>query len=277
MKNEYGITLLALVIIMAIMIIIASVSLNSGTESINDTLLNGFYTQLEIVQERVDDISTTNESYTNDEGNVIYIKKAGTELNDEQKNLLLSRGISNDDLEKYKYFTIQDVKDILDLDEIDYNLFINFESRIVVAEDGITIDNNTYYMLKDTKYFVAENSLKNKGTIKSLIYGTPTKYTSNAYKLSIEPENTIGDLDKMGYIKYKKTTSSYWETTTSNELILEFETEYNIVYTDLNQNKIEKIIKIEYKKDAQGNLLQDDEQNNILTVTEVTEEESEEL
>lgn len=279
MKNEYGITLPALVIIVAIMIIIISVSLRGGTESVNNTLLNGFYTQLEIIQERVDDISTTNESYINEDGTEIYIKEAGKDLTETQINnlkaILLEQGPSTDYIkETYRYFTIQDIKDILDLDEIDYNLFIDFENRIIIAEGGITIGSTTYYMLGETKYHVKENSSKNEGTINSLIYGTPIQYTADTYKLSIEPENTIGDLDKSGYIKYKKMTSNYWETTTSNELILKLNTKYNIKFTDLNNNSIEKIIKIEYKKDEEGNLVPDEQNNNILIVTEVTEEES---
>lgn len=273
MRNEKGITLVALIITVAVMLILASVAVYNGTESVNNTLLNGFYTQLKIVQERVDDISTTNESYINEDDTEIYIKEAGKNLTETQisnlEQILLAQGLPTDYIsESYRYFTIQDIKDILDLDEIDYNLFINFENRIIIAEEGITIDNTTYYTLKDTKYFVEENSSKNEGKINSLIYGTPTQYTADTYKLSIEPENTIGDLDKTGYIKYKKTTSNYWDITNDKYIIIKLETEYNIVYTDLNQNKIEKKIKIEYKKDEQGNLIQDDEGKNILTVTE---------
>lgn len=273
MKNEKGITLSALIITICVMLILASVAVYNGTESVNNTLLNGFYTQLEIVQERVDDISTTNESYINEDDTEIYIKEAGKDLTETQISnlgeILSAQGLSTDYIsETYRYFTIQDIKDILDLDEIDYNLFINFENRIIIAEEGITIDNTTYYMLKDTKYFVEENSSKNEGTINSLIYGTPIEYTADTYKVSIEPEYTIGDLDKTGYIKYKKTTSNYWDTTNENYIVIKFETEYNIVYTDLNKNKIEKKIKIEYKKDEHGNLIQDDEGNNILIVAE---------
>lgn len=275
MKNESGITLSVLVIIIAVMLIIASVALYTGTESINGTLLNGFYTQLEIVQERVDDIASTNESYINEDDTEIYIKEAGKDLTEAQisnlEEILSAQGISTDYIsETYRYFTVQDIKDILDLDKIDYNLFINFENRIIVAEEGITVDNVTYYMLKDTKYFVEENTSKNTGKINSLTFGEPIKYADDKYKVSVEQGNVIGDLDKTGYIKYKKKTSNYWDITNEKYIIIKFETEYNIVYTDLNQNKIEKVIKIEYKKDEQGNLMQDDVGNNILIVTEVT-------
>lgn len=284
MKNENGITLIALIIIIVVMLIIASVSIYNGTDSVNKTRLNGFYTQLEIVQERVDDVSSTNESYI-DENNVIYIKEAGQNLTEDQKNklqnILVSKEIAYADIiDNFRYFTIQDIKNILDLEEIDYNLFINFDNRIIVAEEGITIDDTTYYMLENTKYFVESNPSKNvgeDGKIKRLKYSDPIQYGEGRYKINIEPEDTIGDLDKSGYIKYKKATSNYWEITNENYIIIEFDIEYDIVYTDLNNNSIERTIKIEYEKDGDGNFVQDEEGNNIVTVTEVAIEESEEI
>lgn len=280
MKDEKGITLAVLVIMVVVMIIIASIALYSGTEALDGTLLNEFYTQLEIVQERVDDVSATDESYIDENNNVIYIKNAGQNLTTTQKsnlqNILVSQEISIENIDDYRYFTIQNIKDILDLDEIDYNLFINFEDRVIIAEEGITIGNNTYYMLEDTKYFVKNNLSKNEGQINSLTYGIPTQYINNTYKVNISPGNTVGDLEKDGYIKYKKTTTKYWEITTNTEIVLEFDTEYNIKFIDFNNNSIEKIIKIEYKKDEQGNLMKDENEKNIIIVTEVTQE-SEEL
>lgn len=279
MKNENGITLMALIIIVAVLLIIASVSIYTGTESLDNISLNGFYTKLEIVQERIDDIATTNESYI-DGNNSIYIKDAGQDLTTDQinklQNILEQKEISYANISDFRYFTIQDVKNILGLEEINYNLFINFKNRIVVVEDGITIGDITYYMLEDTKYFVESNPSKNvgeDGKIKKLKYSDPIQYGEGKYKINIEPEDTIGDLDKSGYIKYKKSTSKYWDITNEKYIIMEFDIEYDIVFIDLNNNSIERTIKIEYEKDEEGNLIQDEEGNNIIIVTEVESEE----
>lgn len=279
MKNENGITLMALIIIVAVLLIIASVSIYTGTESLDNISLNGFYTKLEIVQERIDDIATTNESYI-DGNNSIYIKDAGQDLTTDQinklQNILEQKEISYANISDFRYFTIQDVKKILDLEEINYNLFINFKNRIVVVEDGITIGDITYYMLEDTKYFVESNPSKNvgeDGKIKKLKYSDPIQYGEGKYKINIEPEDTIGDLDKSGYIKYKKSTSKYWDITNEKYIIMEIDAEYDIVFIDLNNNSIEKTIKIEYEKDEEGNLIQDEEGNNIIIVTEIESEE----
>ena len=76
-QNDSGITLVVLIITIVIMLIIAGVSISTGTESLNSTRLNGFYMQLELVQKRVDDIATTNESYVDANGEIKYLKESG--------------------------------------------------------------------------------------------------------------------------------------------------------------------------------------------------------
>ena len=281
MKNEKGITLVALIIIVAILLIIASVSIYSGKESLDNVNLNNFYMQLEIVQKRVDDIATTSERYLDENGNEIDIKNTGQELNQNQKEKLIkileANNIdSNSIIENFRYFTVQKIKDVLDLPEIEYNLFINFEKRIIVAEKGMVVDGISYHLLKNSTHFVEQKTDKNKGTIKELEYGVPIKYTNDTYKLTIAPGNTIGDLDETGYIKYKKTTSKYWDITNDGYIIMEIDKEYDVIFIDLNNNSIEKTIKIENKKDETGNLVKDENGNNVLIVREILTEESEE-
>lgn len=281
MKKEKGITLVALIIIVAILLIIASVSIYSGKESLDNVNLNNFYMQLEIVQKRVDDIATTNEKYVDENKNEIDIKNTGQELNQSQKSKLIKILEANNIdsisvIENFRYFTIQDIKDIFDLTEIDYDLFINFDNRIIVAEKGIVVDGISYHLLKNSTSFIEQNTDKNKGTIKALEYGVPIKHTADTYKVTIEPKDTIGDLNKTGHIKYKRSVLNYWEITNQNYIIIEPNIEYDIVYIDLNNNSIEKTIIMENKKDDTGNIIKDENGNNVLTVTEVTTEESEE-
>lgn len=269
-QNDSGITLVALIITIVIMLIIAGVSINIGTDSLDSTRLRGFYMQLELVQKRVDDIATTNESYVDAEGNVISLKEdTGRTLTSTQvialEDILRSQNIAVQ-ANNFKYFTVNELENILSIRDVEYNMFINFEDRIVVAEEGITLDNKTYYALEDTTYFV-EHIDKNAGVIESLNYGNPIEYGEGKCKISITQEKPIGDLDGTGTIKYKKVASKYWETTTDTEIVLEVDEEYNIKYIDLNNNSIEQIIKVEYIENTEG--------NKILTVN--FQNESEEI
>ena len=287
-RNNSGITLIALIITIVIMLIIAGVSINIGTNSLNSTRLNGFYMQLEIVQKRVDDIAATNESYVDANGEIKYLKESGNVLTGVQKSnlevILSAEGFSNDKIsqiiDNFRYFTVAELENVLGIREVKYNMFIDFKDRIVVAEQGITLDGKTYYTLEDTTYFVEhiDKNAGEEGKIEKLNYSVPIEYGEEKYKISITQEKPIGDLDGTGTIKYKKTTSKYWETTIDTEIIVEFDTKYNIKFIDLNNNSIERVIKVEYKRDeTTGDILKDDEGNNILTVTEVVQEESEEI
>lgn len=252
MKREDGITLAVLIITIVVILILAGVSVKIGTDSLDSTRLQGFYTQLEIVQKRVDDIATTNESYVDTEGNIIYLKEAGSDLTESQKvylqNIIQSEELGVD-VTKFKYFTIENIETILELSEIEYNLFIDFDNRIIVAEDGIKIGDKTYYVLENATYFVKQDVDKNIGTIQSLSYQL-TKYGKNNYKVIVTPNNTIGDVGGTGYVKYKKTTNKYWKVSNNTEMIVEELVEYNVIYVDENNNSIEKKIKVELDSDG---------------------------
>jgi len=251
-SNDKGITLVTLLITVGVMLLLLSVSVITGLESLHNTRIRGFYLQLETIQKRVDDIATTNESFIDDSGNTIYIKQQGISYDNltESKQTLLENIISNEGAEynlnptNFRYFTIKDLENLLDLTQMEYNVFIDFESRTIIAEKGITVNGKKYNILLSETYFVKQDTTKNEGQITSLNY-LVTAYATDKYKVVITPENTIGDIEKTGHVEYKKTITKYWETSTNNEVILELETEYNIKYIDANNNYLEKIIKVE--------------------------------
>lgn len=246
MNNEKGITLVALIITVVVLLIIASVSIDVGTASLHNTRLQGFYTKLEIIQKRVDDVATTNESYVNDAGNVIYIKQQGADLTDAQKsfvqNILLEKSI-NVPVDEFRYFTIADLESILDLAQLDCNVYIHFDSRTVIAEEGIEIGDNTYYMLENNIYFSKYNSAK----LPILNEEEPfsysiTEYGTEKYKVTVTPNYNIENYNPISLeLKYKKSTSKYWETSNNFEMIINGPGDYNITYIDENNSRSKNI------------------------------------
>ena len=251
-SNDKGITLIALLVTVGVMLLLVSISVITGMESLDNTRLKGFYLQLETIQKRVDDIATTNESFVDDLGNTIYIKEQGISYANltASQQTLLQNIISNEGAEynlnptNFRYFTIQDLENLLDLTQMEYNVFIDFESRTIIAENGINVNGKRYNILLSDTYFVKQDTTKNEGQITSLYYSVSV-YATGKYKVVITPGNTIGDLEKIGHVEYKKTITKYWETSANNEIILELETEYNIKYIDTNNNFLEKTIKVQ--------------------------------
>ena len=253
-KNEKGITLVALIITVVILLILTTISVSSGVESVRDTRKKAFYTQMEIIEKRVDSIAATNESYVDTNGDIQYIKEQGTQLTAEQitkvSSILEEKEITNVPVEGFRYFTKKEVETILDISDFNDNLFINFNARAVIADNGVQIGNTTYHMHQNKMYFVEQNTTKNTGTIQSLSY-TLTPYGDDSYKVVVTPSNQIGDISGTGYVKYKKTTSNYWETRNDNTIIIEPNIDYNIVYYDVSgQNSIEKTIIVQIVDDT---------------------------
>ena len=258
-SNEKGVTLAALVITVVVMLIIAGISIAIGIESLDETRLKGFYMHLETIQKRADDIATTNEKYKDSTGTLIDLKTAGgKDLTSTQaafvQRVLGEQGVSAP-VDEFRYFRISDIEEQLDLIEMDYNVFIHFDTRTIIAEEGININGRIYYMLESDMYFPEEDTVKNEGIL-DLTYSI-AKYGKNNYKITVYP-NQIGDLTTNGTLRYKKITTKYWETANGLEIIISDLTQYNIEYVDRNQNMISETITVSL----------DDDENPIVTVDE---------
>ena len=230
LANDKGITLVALVLTITVMIIIISISVNTGTDTLDETKLQAFYTELGIIQKRVDDIMTTNESYISG-GTVIFLKEQGSSLSEQQKTELaealnkegISLGTAN-----FKFFKVKDLEEKLNLRNMTHDVYIDFGTRTIVSKQGITVKGETYHVLKNQLYFTNQID-KNKTTG---IECDVEEYGSE-YKIKVKP-TTTGDLIANGTLKYRKSTSKYWETVDGLEIIVSEPAIYEIKYTDIN-------------------------------------------
>ena len=252
LSNDKGLTLLSLIITVIVMLIIVSVSIYNGTQSLDNTRLKGFYAKLEIVQRRADDIVTTNEEYTIDNGDgtktTVFLKKAGDDLKDDQielvQRILDDKGITLVEASDFRYFTSEELYTVLGLSEIEYDVFIHFDSRTVIAKDGIKANGNEYYMLENNVFLPEYIADKGKPRLRSDEDGgsltvTIDKYGSSKYKIKVTPVYYTIQKNIIGYLKYKKTTTKYWETSDNLEMIIDSLGVYNIIYEDVYGNKIE--------------------------------------
>lgn len=275
MKNitkENGITLIALLVIIVILIIIASVSINVGMETLESTKLQGFHTELETIQRKVDEVAVTNKEYnklgralsSSEKSNLTGI------LKDEGSELGLSGEISN-----FRYFTIAKLEEELGLSDMKYNVFIHFPTRTIIAETGIEIDGRWYHILRSNTFYVTTDSeaasikleIKiTKQEINSTVGGNTlngntlnTNTTSNIYKIKVTPKDAAGNLITKGILKYKESTNNYWQTVEDGfEFIIAYtSTPYDVVF-EVSRSDIAKA------KITKGS-------NGSLTVTQITD------
>lgn len=251
MRNDCGITLVSLVITIVVLIILSTVVTTISMEQFENMKLEGFYSKLEIAQEGIEKISATNEKYTDDNGNTVYLKDLGTTPTDEQRQLIQSLGFTS---ANFRFFNAEQVEKELEITGVDLDLLIDFSNKIVVAPHGVEINGTNYYVLERKKYEVSKDENKNKGTV-DFNY-TASKYGSDLYKIVITPMN-VGDITQ-GVLKYKKQIMNYWTPAENNVIIVNQLTTYDIIYIDVNNNSKQKAIKLSL-----------DDNNNVIA-TEVT-------
>ena len=238
MKSERGITWIALIITIIVLILLTGAGISAGGKSLNDTKLKAFYTKLEIAQEGVTKIINTNEKYKDDEGNEVEVKNLGTEPTQGQKDFIESTiGVASTG---FRYFTANQVEKDLQIYGVNMNLLINFDTNTIVNPEGIRIGRKYYYMLENKRYTVNKDTDKNTGT-PSFDYNA-YHYGQKSYLIEIIPTN-VGDINQ-GIVRYRKIGQDYWEIANENKFILDALGKVEVNYVDANDNSTTKILRI---------------------------------
>lgn len=149
MKNknsQKGITIIALVITVIMLLILASVATYTGIESYDKAEQIKFVSQMKLIQTKVD------EKVQEDGFNPDSID--GAKLTDEQKQIVITAATNNgeisspsdEDYEIYiKYLTKEQLSTQLSLDNIDEGIIINFKTREVISTVGFEYGGTIYY------------------------------------------------------------------------------------------------------------------------------------
>lgn len=239
MRNDKGITLVALIVTIIILIILTGVGIYSAINQLENARLKSFYTKLEIAVEGI-------EVYKNEVNDLNTLNQQGTDPTAEQISLITSLG---KDSNNFRYFTAEQVDSVLGISGVDLNLLVDFEHSVVINPEGIEIDGVKYYTLENAKYTVQLDNTKISGPI-DFNY-TVEKYGNNKYKINVVPVN-IGNI-KEGIVKYKKDGVDYWTVAKDNVIIVQNLVSYDIMYTDANGNTITKTISLSL--DAGNNVI----------------------
>lgn len=160
--NEKGITLLALVIMVIVIAILATVATYTGLSTYNNMQVTAFIKRLETVEERVRTLNQRAEvdsllsenigkygqslDEVTEAKTTFDILKGKKDINDEEKPLL-----DSDDESQYKYFSNKNLKDQLDISDIEGSYIINFETNEVFSVQGIDYGGKTVYCIDEIR------------------------------------------------------------------------------------------------------------------------------
>ena len=253
MKNknsQKGITIIALVITVIMLLILASVATYTGIESYDKAEQIKFVSQMKLIQAKVD------EKVQEDGFNPDSID--GAVLTDEQKQILIAAkdngeisSPSEDDYKKYiKYLTKEQLSTQLSLDNIDEGIIINFKTREVISTVGFEYGGTTYY----TQYKLPKGEKLTQyvkpNTTLSVEYSKISQDLSwiiKIEKVKREEENTEGIELKLDTLKYelgKKNSNgdeyTYLKQTNPNEILISEAGDYSIKVIDNAGNETEK-------------------------------------
>lgn len=138
-KDNKGITLVALIMTIIIMLILTSVTVYTGLNTYKFSKVNAFVTEMQLIQSKVDEIKNTK---TIDE-----LLQLGTEVNSSNaiNEAFSNNEISSNDASTYRYFTKEMLLEVFDIEDAYDDIMINFTTREVVSVRGIEYEGNQYY------------------------------------------------------------------------------------------------------------------------------------
>lgn len=169
LKNNRGITMIALVITVIVLIILASITTYSGVSTIRESRFYKAISEMKVMQAAV------NEWYEDYKSGDSSIWDKGVSLNSSGKNEQITKaynsaktnnlnGTDIGDITGYKFYSSNLIVDDLDIDGISYDFIINIETRNVILVDGIERKGVTYYSLNEI-----EEEQYNVGYVEDLI------------------------------------------------------------------------------------------------------------
>lgn len=138
-KNKRGITLIALVLTIVVMLILVTISVRTGIGTIEHSRMVSFVSRMQLLQKKVDFLAE-NEGYS----------ELGTALTEDQKttfeNIKTAENLNAiQENTSLRYFEKSAISSQLEIDSIDDEIIVDFETREVISLTGIEYDGNMHY------------------------------------------------------------------------------------------------------------------------------------
>lgn len=222
MKNEKGVTLVALVTTIVLIIILASITTYTGIESYQSMRTQAFVSKMIALQEKVDVFC---DKYTVTEINglgVTYDTLSDTDaktvletvISDGSANKLNSWFDVDNSTGNYRYFSIADIESKIGLANFDVAIWLNPLTRNVIAVEGIKVDGVTYYRQYD---LTGGQTLREPAIVNDFTLD---------YKLLTYDNKAVVKFTR----EYKKVTYTYGTQTVSFNNVSEIELPYSGTY-----------------------------------------------
>lgn len=285
MKNknsEKGITIVALVLTIIILLILASTAAYTGIESYNKAEQIKFVSQMQLIQAKVDELVQDKNFDSSDIGETI--------LTEDQKSIL-STAMGNGEITteysegntNIKYFTKDQLSKVFNIDNVDEDIIINFETREVISTVGFEYKGTTYY----TQYKLPEGQqliqyAKPDTTLEFTYSKIPQDLSSVITITEVKRDNKIISKDLLKYELWKKNSEGIYEylkQINTEETVISQAGEYKIKVTDNADTEVEEKISIKITnppilKSNWGRYVQTKDYSDVDVFSELKEEDA---
>lgn len=222
-KNNNGITLMALVITIIILIILASIGTYSGIQVVKSAQFTAFSTELKIMQTQVNKLYEEKKNGNDEVDDLGKTISGSTTVQTHATKAFNASGIT--DTSDYKYFDTDTIKS-LNIEGVEGEFLLNIDKRSVVSYDGFEYEGKTYYTLEqlpDGLYNVEHNTSEQQPD-----FDVDYDFLENGnYKITVSDINYIGNINKWN-VQFKKHESNTWNESKSNSFNVDTPGTYDI-------------------------------------------------
>lgn len=222
--KEKGVTLVALVTAIVLLMILASIGTYTGMTAIKSAKFSQFKNELKVLQAKVDELNQNNETEIGNKN-----------LTQEHKNIITKNILNADDnfIEGFRYCDSTYIKEKFGLESVNRDYLINVEYRYVISTEAVENNGNAYYMIyqmEDGIYNVQYNDRNPK----------TGDFEVNAIKESNRWKIEISNINYLGYInnwkvQYRISDDTNWKTANGLSFYVTEEGGYyvQLVYDDI--------------------------------------------
>ncbi len=276
MKEKKGVTLIALVITIIIIMILASIAIYSGASTIRYAKYNKAKSEIQVMQSYVNEWykeyqkAEDKNTFLGDYGELIGTAIENGKCTQEQIDSTFAGGGITDDNKKsnYRFFSESFLKEEIGLDT-SFDYLISIKDRNTILYNGVVYNKEVYYTLDDFGVqnikIISPNSIEfrlEQGDNKDIIISdiaikykeikTIEQENNETTTVEVERFNDIGKF----IVEYRKTDETSWTDVTKDVIKFEDEgeTKFKFSVSDYAQY-IVKILTIDKKKEESNDII----------------------
>ena len=224
-KNDSGITLVALSITIIVLLILSTVAVSSGKKAIENSRLTTFTAEMKVMQSEVNLLydKWKNEEKIKFGDEEKEITNIGNTITDEQKNRYNSLNLTAD----YKLYDAN-VIEKLGIEGIEGTYFVNIKDRKVISVEGLSYGGKKYYTLDALPEGLYNVDYEGDSTGSAPTFESKVEYVGESkWRITIYNISYKGNIKKWNFA-YKLDGENEWSISKESSFIVNKKGTYKV-------------------------------------------------